>query len=512
VSTNAFKKYILSGIANGLAFILLSALFLACGCGVNSSKSIVFKAEKLYRNAEKINDIAVIKPELIDQSLKNKIKDAYYQVTDYCWRNIDSLPMTKFPDERKDLESIGFLATNRLVQVFTEEEKFDSVILVIRQLQNFTNLEGKALLSTELSLARALQARADWGGAMNIYRSLIDTFYPPVDNNNEIIFKVINLPLEIVRMYNLLDDEQQVAIQSQSAENYYKRLIREWPNSSLETAARSNLARLYHNEKKWDKSIENLSLIKDSTGAVNIEAAIMIASITAAGKKDYKAAIQMYNDLLGRIKDTSLYPNIMLRKGIVLYENKDYVGCRKLMMQINDDYPLFYQYHALPQKYTALSFEKLGNWDRAENEFRWLIDNYPTSEAAFDAYLEIAGHYEKENNEKFARNWYEQAEDFYNRMAGRYSGTAVEASAISYLAEVARRRQKWDKSAKLLKSIYDKFPKSNIGQQSIVSAAAIYRDKLNDSRKADSLISRLKTELYPDKESKNINIITENKS
>jgi tetratricopeptide (TPR) repeat protein len=504
------KNYFLSGFTSGLAFIVLFILFLTCGCGVDGSKSIVFNAEKLYRSAEKLNEKSLIKPELIDETLKNSIKDAYYQVTNYCWKNIDSLPITKFPDERRDLESIGFLATNRLIQIFNTEDKFDSVIFIIRQLQNFTNLNGKPLLSARLSLARAFQARGDWSDAMNIYRSLIDTFYPPVDNNNEIIFRIINLPLEIIRIYNLLGNVQEVATQSQSAEDYYKQLIREWPNSSLETAARSNLARLYHNQKKWDKSIENLKLIKDSTGAVNLEAALMIAGITVTGKKDYKTAIGMYDELLGRVEDSALFPVIIMRKGIVLYENEDYDDCRELMAQINDDYPAFYQNNPLPQKYSAQCFEKLGDWDRAENEFRWLIDNYSTTEAAFNAHLTIVDHYENENSRDFAQNWYQRSEDFYNRMAGRYSGTAIEASAISYLAEIAKRRQEWDKSAKFLENIYAKFPKSSIGQQSIANAATIYRDKLNNPNKADSLISDLKTELYPDKGGKNINIITEN--
>jgi tetratricopeptide (TPR) repeat protein len=495
------------------AMIILMASLLGSGCSSDRGKSIVFKAEKLYRDAEKLNEKASIKPELIDPSLKSRIKDAYLMVANYCWKNIDSLPTSGFPDERKDLESVWFLATNRLTRIYTEENKFDSAILVIHQLQNFTNLEGKALLSIKLSLARAMQAQADWDGAMNIYRSLIDTFYPPVDNDNKIMYQVINLPLEIIRVYNLLGDTGQVAEQSQSAENYYRRLIKEWPNSTLETAARSDLARLYHDEKKWDKSIENLSLIKDSTGTVNIQAALMIAGITATGKKNYTRAIGMYNDLLLRVADTAkVYPDIMMRKGIVLFENKQYNECRRLMAQINDDFPAFYRSNSLPQKYISMSFEKLGDWDRAENEYRWLIDNYPTSQAAFDAYLNIIDHYDLENNRESAQNWYQQAEKFYNTMASRYSGTAVEASAISYLAEIAKRRKKWDNSADLMISIYNKFPKSDIGQQSIVKAASIYRDKLKNPQKADSLISRLKTELYPDKEGKNINIMSENKN
>jgi tetratricopeptide (TPR) repeat protein len=480
------------------------------GCATNSSKSIVFNAEKLYHKAEKLNETALIKPELVDETTKKNIKDAYYKATGYCWKNMDSLPIQKFPDERRDLESIAFLATNRLTQIYLTESKYDSVILIIRQLHNFTNLEGKPLLSSQLSLARALQARGDWSNAMNIYRALIDSFYPPVDNNNEIIFRVINLPLEIVRIYNLLGDEKEVALESQSAETYYKQLMKEWPNSTIETASRSNLARLYYSLKKWDKSIENLKMVKDSTGEINIDASLMIAGITATDKNDYNAAIKMYDELIGRVEDSTMLPVIMMRKGIVQYEKKNYNNCRKVMSQIKNEYSVFYHNNPLPQKYTALCYEQLGNWGRAENEFRWLIDNYAATEAAFDAYLKIADHYKNEKNKDLTKIWYQRAENFYAKMARQYSGTSIEASSISYLAEISKRRGKWDKTAKYLESIFNSFPKSNIGQRSLTNAAAIYREKLNNSIKADSLISRLKMELYLGKEGKNINIITEN--
>jgi len=499
----------LFGNFSKFAILFLVIALITGGCTTDSSKRFVFNAEKLYHKAEKLNETALIKPELVDEITRKSIKDAYYKVTGYCWENMDSLPVQKFPDERRDLESIAFLATNRLTQIYFTEGKYDSVILIIRQLHNFTNLEEKPLLSSKLSLARALQAKGDWNNAMNIYRTLIDSFYPPVDNNNEIIFRVINLPLEIIRIFNLLGDEEEVALESQSAETYYKQLIKEWPNSTIETASRSNLARLYFKLKEWDKSIENLKMIKNSTGEINIDAALMIAGITATGKNDYDAATKIYDELLSRVEDSTLLPVIMMRKGIVQYEKGDYDNCRTVMSRINDDHPVFYHNNPLPQKYTALCFEQLGDWSRAENEFRWLIDNYPTTEAAFDAHLNIADHYKNEKNDDLTQTWYQRAENFYGKMAKQYSGTSIEASSISYLAEISKRRGNWNKTAKYLESVFNSFPKSNIGQKSLANAATIYREKLNNSKKADSLISRLKTELYPGKEGKNISIITE---
>jgi tetratricopeptide (TPR) repeat protein len=491
------------------AIITLITVSVLTYCSADRSKEIVFKAERLFRTAERLYETIAHKPELSDRDSRNRLKDAYFAVTDFCWKNIDSLPPETYPNERRDLESVAFLATNRLSQIYFSDKKFDSVIFVVKQLQNFANLEGFPLLSVNLNLARALQSGGDWVGAMKIYRILMDTFYPPVDNNNEVISRVLNLPLDIVGMYKLLGDEESANREFQAAGEYYCRLIDEWPNSSLETAARGNLARLYYGAEDWERAIDNLKLIKDSTGQVELEAATMIAAITASGKKDYKTAVSLYDGLLARTSDTTVQPLLLVRKGVVYFRDGQYNKCREIMSEVNDRFPDFFERNPLPQKYIALSFGSLGDWRRAENEFRWLIDNYPATEAAFEAHLTIADHYEKENNTELTQAWYRRAEEFYYRMANQHSGSGIEASAISYLAEIARRRGKWDTAARYLESLYAKYPGTEIGRKALVNASMVYRDRLDDPVRADSLIARFKAELYPLDEGKNINTMTD---
>nr|MBN2276865.1 tetratricopeptide repeat protein [candidate division Zixibacteria bacterium] len=491
--------------------IVMALLAICCmiGCSSESGRKIVFKAEQLYNQAEKLKQKASIKPELNDTGTRDQIKQAYLAVTDYCWIYIDSLSGEKDTAARVDLETIAFLAANRLTQIYFAGENYDSVIAVSNQLLNFTNLKGPQRLTTELNLAFALQSRGDLESAVGIYHAQMDAFYPPVDNKNDIITSVLNLPLDIIKIYRMIGYDSLAIIETKTGETYYNRLISDWPNSALATAARSNLARLHYDAGAWDKAIADLSQLKDSTGQIDVEATMMIAEITYKGKKNYDEALKLYDQLSKRVQDTTILPMIMLRKGIALFDKKKYNDCREIMSKINDKYPGYFQNNSLPQKYIAMSFMKLGDWIRAENEYKWLIDNYSTSEAAFDAHLTIADHYQKANNKDLTRTWFRRAEEFYYAMARQYPGSAIEASAISYLAELARMQENWPQAAGYLEGLYNKFPTTDIGRKALVNAAAVYRDKLDNPAKADSLIERLKSELFPLDDSKNIDVITD---
>jgi len=506
----ALRKRLLSIISPAVVIMILSIIIVA-GCTTEKNKSIIYNAEKLYHDAEKLRQKSNVKPDTDRTEIYNLLKDAYNKTTDFCLQNIDSFPIEKFPDDRKTLESIAFKATNRMVQLYSAEKKFDSVIFVTSRLMHFTRLEDIELLTTQFNLARAYQSKGNLPDAIHIYHSLLDSFYPPVTDNNEIITMVLNLPLQIIKTYYAVGEDSLAALEGIVAEEYYNRLVEDWPNSDLETAAIGNLARIYYDLADWDKAIEKLNLLTDSTGQIDVEAAMMKAGILINGKKQYDRAISIFDNLLDRVTDTTIIPVIMLRKGIAFYEKGEYQTCRQIMSEINDRFEYYYHNNPTPQKYVALSFERLGDWNMAENEYKWLIDNYSVTEPAFDAHLTLADHYKKLNNNELAESWYRRAETFYNTMATRYPGTVVEASAISYLAETARRRENWDLAARYLEELYSRFPNTEHGRRGLVNAATIYREKFNDENRADSLINLLKRELIPLDGGKNINDMTENK-
>jgi tetratricopeptide (TPR) repeat protein len=482
---------------------------LITGCSTEPGIQIRYDAEKLFHNAEKLFEKASIKPNPDDIQTWSQVKSAYLAVTDYCWLHIDSLSPEKNLKERKEIQSLAYMSVNRLTQLYFAEKKYDSAVLIVNQLLNFTELEGTQLLGAQLNLARSYHWVGNHDTAIDIYHRLVDTFYPPVDNNNRILTQVLNLPLEIIRLHRMLGNVEAVTQESESAITYFKRMISEWPNSALETAARTNLARLYTDDGRFQEAVDLLVEIKDSTGAPDFEAQMVIANITATGLKKYSKAIAMFDELMTRTDDTMRLPGLMFRKGVTYYDDGQYEKCRIIMKDIEDNYETYFYRDSRPRKYMAMTFDKENRWKQAEVEYLRLIDDYPATEDAFNAYLDIAEHHEKAKNDKLAELWYRRAVEFYDKMAKNYSETQVEASAIAFKADIARRNKEWGKAVSLLTELYDKFPETEIGQKALINAAGVYRQHLDKAEKADSLLAMLQNRLAPPEQYKNIDAITD---
>jgi tetratricopeptide (TPR) repeat protein len=280
-------------------------------------------------------------------------------------------------------------------------------------------------------------------------------------------------------------------------------LIKEWPNSLLATASRSNLARLHVDLGEWDDAIQNLEMLKDSTGRVDMQAALLIADILASGKKDFNTAVARYNVLMNRITDSTQLALLMTRIGRAYFEGREYEKCREIMGELKRKYEKFYNTSPVPLNYIARSFAAEGEWELAENEFRWLISNYSGTEEAFNAHLLIADYYAGINEKRQVEAWYRRAEEFYDRMTRQHYGTVIEASALSYSAEIARREENWEKAADLLTQIFNRFPQTEIGRSALLKAVTIYRERLNKPELAEELMNQLKTELSPLSSGKN---------
>ena len=75
------------------------------------------------------------------------------------------------------------------------------------------------------------------------------------------------------------------------------------------------------------------------------------------------------------------------------------------------------------------------------------------------------------------------------------AGSPIEARALTYKAEMLRRRNDWEGAATVLTSIFDKFPESEIGRKAVLVAVGLYREKLGRPDLADSLVTALRSGL-----------------
>ena len=121
--------------------------------------------------------------------------------------------------------------------------------------------------------------------------------------------------------------------------------------------------------------------------------------------------------------------------------------------------------------------------------------------------LYLVDYFKKKKNIAESERWFKTAEEYFIELAQLGQGDLLEARAMLYHADLYNRSENYDQSAQILLNIYNKFPKTNPGQQALFKAIRLYQNELGNKNIADSLLGVLKISLAkssPNEESKDL--------
>ena len=474
-----------------------SGLLLVQNCSQSPALTARYQAEKLFFTAERASRSLRARPALATPELSHQLHSQYGGALRYCYLMLDSLPQTVYPVEHRELSEIAFRAATRLSQLCYAEKLYDSSVVVLREFMDRVSLSGVANISAHLNLGRAFQAAGQWDSALSVYNYSVERFYPPTDPEGGILVGLFGLPNHIYNVHLRVGDTAAAQTQAVQAENYYRRLITEHPGGNLEGASHLSLASLYERLGRFQEAVNELSRLTDTTGGVPTPAQIRIASLLAGKLERPDQAIEEYDQILARLKgrDTLQRPLIMYNKALVHMHRKEYDRARETMIRVKRDYPKFYDQTPAVQYAIALTFEMQNNLDRAESEYKYLISGFPTSEEGMSTYLYLIEQYARDGRTADVARYEKRAEEQYNEIIVTRPGTRAAAAAMSYKAELYRRRHEWTRTTEILTEVFDKFPTSEIGFRAAVVAILIYRGELGNPAAADSLVQILKRRL-----------------
>lgn len=483
--------------------ILLTGLILglfAFGCSQDTAVKMRYQAEKMYFLAEAATRAAQVNPRQNEFDGYRQLGDHYRKTLNYCYASLDSIDATQNARAHSDLSVIAFKAASRLSQLAFAAKQYDSTAHYSEQLLKRVELRGEARISAYLNLGEALQAAGRWDSALTVYEYSIDNFFPPLDTRGQPISNLLNLPAHIYEVYTRIGDTLTAAVAFDRAEAYYNGLITGFPTKPrLAQIGHARLAGLNNMVGNADEAIRHLRQIVDSTGQTASPARLQMADIWAEQPGKRQDAVAEYDHLLNELTpaDSMMRPSLLYKKSIALLELKKYSEARAILNGLEANHRAFFANTPNAQYAIARSFELEGNWERAEQEYQFVIKNYPGSEQGMATYLYLAEKYAEQGRTKEAGRIESEAQREYERLAAERAGTPLESVALNYKAELLRRKKDWPAAADILISIFEKQPESELGHRSMLTAAVIYRDKLGNRAKADSLIEVLKTQLIP---------------
>lgn len=464
------------------------------GCSDSPAVRLRYQAEKLYYDAEKAAEGANLSGTLADPAVARSLRDQYGAVVEYCFAALDTVTPAKYPQENRELSGIAYQSTTRLSQMYYSARRFDTLATLLGRLMEKATLRRSEQATNLYNYGRALQVGGRWDSAMSVFSTAIERFSPPVNDSGHVLLLIFNLPIRIHKAYFDGRDQTNQPLWFARAEAYYQK----WSEATsgpteLSMTSLGNLARLYEDAEMWERSAATLSRMRDSTGAVAVVPRLHIADLYAEKLNRPDEAIAMYRELGAVLigPDTMSRPGLLVKEAVAHMGKKDYARAREILTDISSRWPRFFAASPKAQYYKARCFELENNWNRAETEYRFLIDHYAGSEEALATYLYLAKKASDDGRKAEAELWYDRAEKTYKSQATQRVGTNEEAIALYFQAELYRVKQEWAASAKTLALVFAKFPQSVPGQRAAIMAAEVYRDKLNDSRTADSLMMAL---------------------
>jgi len=477
-----------------LLAVVLVGLLLLSACEEKRALGIRYNAERLMYQAEREFREGVIGDADLSALVRSSAQ-SYRHAMDYCRLMMDSIDQRSATNEYLQVTFLAYQATSRLSQLHYSARHYDTCVALLSDLLTSVPLYGSHQLTTTLSLGRSLQSAGNWDSAVVLYDYALERFYPPVDDSGRVQRQLLELPLHMWEVSHQTGSEAEQVAQLGVAEHYYATLAEDDPKSEVSRAARAILARLYAGTGRVELAVETLRSLLDPKDASFITLQTRIADLQASKLKRYDTALALYRNALDNLTPAdSLYrPLLLFKTARSLLAQGEYEDAREILIDVKRNYEFFFSATPQAQQAMARSFELQGKWSRAETEYKFLIEFYRGSDEAMATFLYLADHYERIGRPDAAAQWLAEAGQYYEKLAARGSGTITEARALIFQADLAFRKNDLRKAGLKLEALYNNFPDTHQGKQALLKAAALYRNQLADTAKADSLISILRT-------------------
>lgn len=487
-----------------LIVIGLVTLIMAAGCIDNQPSALRYDAEKLYHTAEDKfeNFMRTSQTGRREKILKLLVID-YDTLVNFSFYALNELAESDNKTEIMQIRELAYKGSLRLSQLLYAQKKYFESTTTLERLLAKSNLAGVPLVQVNLNLGQSLHASGQFDSAMIVYQNSLSKFFPPIDENGELIFKLFNLPLHIYEIYYKTSVKEDSDTIFEQIENYYLKLLEREIDSTISNACYSNLSILYGYQSKYEKQIEVLSNIRDESSDKSSRIKTRIADIYSQKLSQYDKALKILEEQLSYvdIEDSLLYPSLLFRKSSIYFAQGKSTYSRQILVDIKRTYPGFYRRTPAVQQLMARSFEKDNNWNRAETEYNILVEKYPYSTQSLATHIYLTNYYESIGRTALSTSWLRQTEKLSKDMIKSGKGTLLEVRGILLLADSYRSNGKFKQSAEKFLEIFQKFPEFNEGKQGLGSAIKIYIENLDDTKKADSLKIVLKNSLSSIKES-----------
>lgn len=475
-----------------IGIVSLIALLLVSGCGDSQGVWPRYKLERAMYEARQQVALAGLQDQSGQIVNRAHMREAYDQVVSLFKE------LASDPDMRDSaIFAIGGEALMQLADLYLDDSLFDEASNQFEYVVNDDRFQVQYHRIALMGLGRLREQKSDYLAAATRYRNLLESFYPPFGGEG-VNKGVLQLPNRLIAMAKVRVPDS-LAAWEEFAKSYYTKLAADYPGTQVGMAAIGELAKTYTQKGEWETAIQTLETATDTSGAILPPYWIDIGEISSDRLGDTARALETYAKVSETFPDSPFRVDADLKRVKILMARKQYASAREVLAALKKEFSERPAAILPAQLLYAIAFESEGNWERAKNEYLYLITTYPESIQAVEAALAIAHHFVETNETGREAEWYNRADELAAALTdSRRFNASIIGSAMDSRVEIAVEQKQWDDASDRLSDIVKAFtPYTPAGAVALIRLGWLdLRERADTAGAADAWQRFLKA--YPD--------------
>ena len=472
---------------------LLAAALLLTGCSVDRDSGRRFRAEReLWKIDWDFQNLS-IRPADVTPAQWQGLAARYTAVADRHARPSGAGSSGEAGKQVRIISARALCAAARVHGQLRDSTRVDQIFeRMAREFDDLPEVAG------EVAVARGMVAerKGQIAEAADLYQMVVERV-PPDPTSAGVAGAVLDLPLRIARMRSQAAEGRGAEEFYRAAESYYERQVRESANELTRLGSQGHLAELAAEQRNWEAAIEAFRTLEEH---------LREAKDPPRPPQDARLSIANVQMLAGEPPDRVLATLLSLQTDYpetwnsptVLYSfalNANQRGQVDEALGYLDGIATTYKENvevasnALFQRGQLLTARD--RWGEALEAYRSIPAQYPLSEAALRAPLEIARRHAQVGDQVALAQALSQAEGEYRDFIRRYPPGPMTAFAREQLVRTLTLEENYDAAINEMVGLGEQMAGSPQGAELLIAAAAMAAREFADTTRAVSILERV---------------------
>jgi len=466
-------------------------LLLLVGCGTNPDAAHLYQLEKLFYQAERERSLTAIKPAGPSEADWVRIAGLYQKVVDYHSAVKDEFRGGETPAAVNSAEALAAQSSLQMAALLGPTEQSARATEIYRRVpDDFPRASAYHSIAV-FELARLFGQLGQWDSSFAVYHRLLYTHRCPADTLSGYDLEWLEIPLQVAKIYTLLDQEQLAADWLDTGLVFYQRLAREYGIGTVNTLVKTNTVRILRIKQDFRGAIEVCRTITDSAGQILPQAQVEIGDLFYEKMNMPDSALSVFKTLVAFRPDTPAATIAQTKIAAIYIDQGKYQEARDLLRPLKETYQKKGQMVAGIQLLLGRTYELEGAWDRALNEYSWLVGNFPQLKQSLDVFLHVITQMVAGDNLSIARQWQKKARQHFETLIAENPGTDLAAAAQTNLARSHLILEEWEPAAREFQILIDSYRPTPSRLKAYLQLSGVYADRLGDPKRGAAVLRKL---------------------